>query len=199
MGNDPPRQVRCGGGRLGPDNDEGVVERAKLRLRRATESDIPFIMRTERIAGYEELVGRWDEEQHRTALADHRHAYFVGDDGAATTGFAIVRDWASPERAAHIKRVAVARPGLGYGRALLAEVIDAIFRETDTHRVWIRVFPENERARRAYAAIGLRPEGIARGSAYFRGTYRDELVMAVLRPEWISDSSSQRCHQSNTT
>ena len=175
------------------------MERVKLRLRRATESDIPFIMHTERIAGYEELVGRWDEEQHRTALADHHHAYFVAEDAAAAIGFAIVRDWASSERATHIKRVAVARPSLGYGRALLAEVIDAIFRETDTHRVWIRVFPENERARRAYAAIGFRPEGIARGSAYSRGTYRDELVMAILRPEWIPNPTSQRCRQTSNT
>jgi len=175
------------------------VERARLRLRRATGSDIPFIMHTERIAEYEELVGRWDEGQHRTALADNGYAYFVADDGAAAVGFAIVRDWASPERAAHIKRVAVARAGLGYGRALLAEVIDAIFRETDAHRVWIRVFPENERARRAYAAIGFRPEGIARGSGYFRGTYRDELVMAVLRPEWIANPTSQCCRQPSNT
>src|SRR5262245_34099153 len=156
-------------------------------------------MHTERIAEYEELVGRWDEGQHRTALADRGYAYFVADDSAAAVGFAIVRDWASPEQAVHINRVAVARPGLGYGRALLAEVIDATFRETDAYRVWIRVFPENERARRAYAAIGFRPEGIARGSAYFRGTYRDELVMAVLRPEWIANPTSQCCRQPSNT
>ena len=28
------------------------------------------------------------------------------------------------------------------------------------------------------------PEGVARGSAFFGGLYRDELVMALLRPEW---------------
>jgi len=50
--------------------------------------------------------------------------------------------------------------------------------------VWLGVFPENVRAQKAYAAVGFRPEGVARGSAFFGGIHRDELVMALLRPEW---------------
>jgi diamine N-acetyltransferase len=50
--------------------------------------------------------------------------------------------------------------------------------------VWLGVFPDNTRARRAYEAVGFRAEGIARGSAFFYGVHRDELVMAVLRPVW---------------
>jgi RimJ/RimL family protein N-acetyltransferase len=48
------------------------------------------------------------------------------------------------------------------------------------------VFPENARARRAYEAVGFRAEGVARGSAFFGGIYRDELIMAILRPEWTA-------------
>ena len=40
------------------------------------------------------------------------------------------------------------------------------------------------RARRTYEALGFLAEGVARGSAFFGGIYRDELVMALLRPEW---------------
>jgi len=32
--------------------------------------------------------------------------------------------------------------------------------------------------------VGFRAEGIARSSAFFGGGHRDELVMAVLPPEW---------------
>src|SRR5262249_42219907 len=74
-------------------------------------------MATERIAGFEQFVGRWEEARHRLALADGRHAYFIGRDGLEPIGFVIVRDWASPERVAVIKRIAVSRPGQGYGRA----------------------------------------------------------------------------------
>jgi diamine N-acetyltransferase len=156
----------------------------RLSIMRADESAIPFVMATERTAGFEALVGRWDEAQHRAALADGRHAYFIGRDGAEPIGFVIVRDWAAPERVTLIKRICVSRPGLGLGRALLTGVVDAVFKETHAWRVWLGVFPDNTRARRAYEAVGFRAEGIARGSAFFGGVHRDELVMAVLRPEW---------------
>jgi RimJ/RimL family protein N-acetyltransferase len=32
--------------------------------------------------------------------------------------------------------------------------------------------------------VGFQAEGIARGNAFFGGNYRDELVMALLRPDW---------------
>jgi RimJ/RimL family protein N-acetyltransferase len=158
---------------------------AEISIVRGDESAIPFIMATERIAGFEHLVGRWEENEHRAALADGRHAYFVGSDGSEPIGFVIVRDWGSPERVTLIKRIAVSRPGLGHGRALLAKVVDAVFAQTDAWRIWLGVFPENTRARRAYEAVGFQPEGIARGRAFIGGTYRDELIMALLRPEWM--------------
>jgi diamine N-acetyltransferase len=156
-----------------------------LNIIRADASAIPFVMATERTAGFEQFVGRWEEAQHRAALVDGRHAYFIGRDAAGPIGFVIVRDWAAPERVTLIKRIAVGRPGLGYGRALLTGVVDAVFRETNAWRVWLGVFPDNTRAQRAYEAVGFRAEGIARGTAFFGGVHRDELVMAVLRPEWV--------------
>jgi RimJ/RimL family protein N-acetyltransferase len=150
--------------------------------------DIGFVMATERLAGYEQLVGRWDAAQHRAALADGRHAYFVARLDSEAVGFAIIRDWASPERVAHIKRIAVSRPGLGHGRSFLALLVERIFTDTEAYRIWLGVFPDNVRARRSYEAVGFRAEGIARGNAFFGGTHRDEMVMALLRPEWSSHS-----------
>jgi RimJ/RimL family protein N-acetyltransferase len=165
---------------------------SNLTIARADSSAIPFVMATERTAGFEQFVGRWDEARHRAALADGRHVYFIGRDGAEPIGFVIVRDWASPERVTFIKRMAVARPGLGYGRALLGLAIDAVFRETEAWRVWLSLYVDNVRARRTYESLGFQAEGIARGSAFFGGVHRDELVMAVLRPEWEIKTGSNR-------
>jgi RimJ/RimL family protein N-acetyltransferase len=155
-----------------------------FRLVHATEEDLPFIMATERLEGYDALVGRWDETHHRAAFADGSHAYFVGFAGPAPIGFALLRHWGSPERVTLVKRIAVAAPGQGLGRMLLQAVLDRVFEDTDTYRVAIGLFPDNHRARRAYEAVGFTAEGISRGSAYFKGAYRDELVMSLLRPEW---------------
>ena len=155
-----------------------------LDLVRAEQSHVPFIMATERTEGYEALVGSWDEARHRAALADGSHACFVGYEAGEPIGFAILRFWDSPERVTLVRRVAVVRPGQGHGRRLLAAVVDRAFRETQVHRLQIGLFPDNARARRAYEAVGFRAEGISRGSAFFHGEYRDELVMSLLRPEW---------------
>ena len=156
-----------------------------MRLAAATEADLPFIMETERRDGYVDLVGRWDAARHRAALTDGRHAYFVGGpDGQALAGFGILRDWASPERVTLLKRLAVAEPGQGHGRRLLAAIAAAVFERTEAHRLWLGVFPDNGRARRAYEATGFLAEGVARGNAFFGGVHRDELVMSLLRPDW---------------
>jgi hypothetical protein len=57
---------------------------------------MPFVRATERTAGFEQLVGRWDETRHRAALVDGGYVYFIGRDGTEPVGFVIVRDWASP-------------------------------------------------------------------------------------------------------
>ena len=157
-----------------------------FRLARGTPADIPFIMATERLPGYDDLVGRWDEARHHAALADPRYAYFVAATAAGPVGFAIVQDWSSPERVAHIRRIAVCRPGRGHGRALLRLIMDLLFSETGTWRLSLGLFPDNLRARRAYEGAGFRAEGISRGSAFFLGVHRDELIMSILRPEWAA-------------
>ena len=167
-----------------------------MQLEGGTADDIDFVMATERLAGYEHLVGRWDAVQHRAALVDGRHTYFVARRESEAVGFAIVRDWTSQERVAHIKRIAVCRPGLGHGRSFLALLVERIFTDTETFRIWLGVFPDNVRARRSYEAVGFQAEGIARGNAFFGGAHRDELVMAVLRPEWSSNHSKPNAKES---
>ena len=161
-----------------------VLKTDALELVRGTDADVAFVMETERLAGYEELVGRWSGAQHRAALADDRYAYFIARVASQPIGFAIVRDWASSDHVTCIKRIAVARPGEGDGRAFLTRLVNHIFRETEAYRIWLGVFPDNARARRAYEAVGFKAEGVARGSAFFGGVHRDELIMALLRPEW---------------
>lgn len=155
-----------------------------MQLVRGSNEDIAFVVATERLPGFEQLVGRWSDAQHRSALADGRHAYFIARFESEAIGFAIVRDWASAERVAHIKRVVVSHPGRGHGKALLVQLVQIIFQNTDAHRIWLGVFPENTRARRAYEAV--KAEGIARGSAFFGGRHRDEVVMSLLRPDWAA-------------
>jgi RimJ/RimL family protein N-acetyltransferase len=164
---------------------------APIRLIRPTIADIPFIMATERMEGYEHLVGRSDEGWHYAALSDARFAYFLGKLEDESIGFAILRDWASVEQVSHIKRLAVARAGQGLGKPFLRALLGAVFGQTKAYRLSLGLFPENLRARRAYESVGFQVEGVSRGSVYFNGVNRDELVMSILRPEWAQADNHQ--------
>lgn len=153
-------------------------------LRRADLSDLPFIMETERLPGYDKLVGRWERADHESAFENPDYRYFLAMLGDEPVGFCLLRGWNAKDHVCLIKRAALSRTGAGIGRRMIAEVVSRIFTETDAWRCWIGCFPDNLRARKAYEAAGFTAEGIARGNAYFHGEHRDELILSILRPEW---------------
>lgn len=167
-------------------SDALPVSQAKFELARGTAADIPFIMATERRPGFEAFVGRWEAAQHAAAMDDPRYAYFVGHAAGQPVGFAMLRDWDAPEQVTLLKRIAIGEPGQGHGKALLEALLDRVFSETQAYRLSLGLYPDNLRARRAYEGVGFQTEGITRGSAYFGGEHRDEMIMAILRPEWLA-------------
>ena len=155
-----------------------------MMVRRATPNDLPFIMATERLDGYDQLVGRWEEPRHREALAAENYAYFISEVDNESAGFAILRGWNAADRVTLIQRVAIAKPGLGIGTSMMKLIVDCAFQETNVFRLWIGHFTDNIRARRCYQSAGFKPEGITRGSAYFFGVNHDEAILSIIRPEW---------------
>jgi RimJ/RimL family protein N-acetyltransferase len=156
-----------------------------VRLRPATEADIPFVMATERRPGYDALVGRWDASRHRAEMALPSSAYLIGLGEGDAKGFAILRDLGDPSGNVALKRIALAEPGRGFGRAFLAAIAAWTFDRPLSHRLWLDVFIDNERARRAYRAAGFREDGLLR-EAYLRpdGGRVTQVLMSILRTEW---------------
>ena len=146
--------------------------------------EVPALMAIERLPGYDQLVGRWEEAKHRAELANPGTLYFALRDGTRLAGFAIILDLDEPNRRAHLKRIAVADPGRGAGAILLRGLIDALFTETGINRLDLDVFVENDRARRAYEKAGFTAEGVLREHHRTADGYRDVLLMSILRREW---------------
>ena len=74
--------------------------------------------------------------------------------------------------------------GRGYGREAVRLLLSFGFRQMNLNRVFLRVYAENERAIRCYAACGFREEGRLREQVYFDGHYGDVLEMGILRREF---------------
>ena len=155
------------------------------RAERATEADIPAIMAIERTPGFEEFVGRWSEEQHTVELRKKSSRYFVLREGSEVKAFAIFQQIGEPDLRVHLKRIAAKDAGQGSGTRLLSHALDWLYSETETNRIDLDLFVENERARRTYEKLGFIVEGRLRD--YHRsvdGHIRDALIMSILRRDW---------------
>ena len=158
-----------------------------ITLRSASAADNPFVRATERGSGYADLVGRWEEHQHRAELEKPGSAYLMGERNGAANGFALLRDLDEPFGNVLLKRIAVERPGSGFGRAFLQGVVDWVFARETPHRLWLDVFVHNERARHVYRSVGFREDGLLR-EAYVKpdGSRVSQVLMSILRPEWVA-------------
>ena len=142
-------------------------------------------MRIERGEGFERLVGRWAADQHADEMALPGSRYCVARGAAAVEGFALLQGLDDPHGCATLRRIAAARPGSGIGAALLEAALAVAFGEAAVHRLQLRVYPENVRARRTYARTGFVEEGLLRDVGRAAdGTRRSMIMMSMLRPEW---------------
>jgi RimJ/RimL family protein N-acetyltransferase len=74
--------------------------------------------------------------------------------------------------------------GEGYGRDAINTLLRWAFRIQNYRRIWLETLAANERAIRAYRAVGFIEEGRLREHAFFDGRYVDVVQMGMLRSEW---------------
>jgi RimJ/RimL family protein N-acetyltransferase len=75
--------------------------------------------------------------------------------------------------------------GQGYGTDAIQAVLRWAFDYLNLHRVYLTVYAYNERAIRCYQKCGFRHEGTMRQARYSGGRYHDELMMGLLRDEFL--------------
>ena len=158
-----------------------------MQVQPATPSDIPAIMRVERVDGYARFIGRWDAEQHAAELENPSSRYLVVRDGTDIAGFALLQEIGRFSQSVRLRRIAVENAGRGIGSVLLRSVLQTCFDDLAAHRVYLYVFVENERAYRTYLKNGFVAEGIVRdGHRDPDGSFRSMRLMSMLRPEWAA-------------
>jgi aminoglycoside 6'-N-acetyltransferase len=164
-----------------------VGDRVTLRgLRRADHERLRAILAEPDVArwwGAAGLDAALDE-----VMGQHGHVTLVVVVGREVAGAILYSEEDDPEyRHAGIDLfLASAHQGRGLGPEAIRLVARHLFEERGHHRLTIDPAADNERAIRAYEAVGFRPVGIMR--AYERGpdgTFHDSLLMDLLAGELI--------------
>ncbi len=72
----------------------------------------------------------------------------------------------------------------GYGTDVVRTLLRHAFETLNLHRVYLRVYEENQRGIRAYEKAGFTVEGRMREAKFMDGRYQDVILMGILRSEW---------------
>lgn len=127
-------------------------------------SDIPEVMRIERLPGYDAFVGRWDVAEHTAEMASPDARYLGLRDGDGLAAFVILQKLREPS--VRLRRIAVDGVGRGVGTQVLREVMDLVFETTQATALHLDVHVDNARAHHVYVREGLvelgRPDDVHR-------------------------------------
>jgi RimJ/RimL family protein N-acetyltransferase len=74
----------------------------------------------------------------------------------------------------------------GLGSEATRLLVDHAFRNLPLHRITLGVYEFNPRARRAYEKAGFVVEGREREALKFDDQRVDQVMMSILRPEWLA-------------
>lgn len=179
-----------------------VVEGEGLRLRRATEDDLPFLLalaaRPE-VADFLAAVSPWEEGEARAALAadPHDEGRFVLEAEAPDGGFEPAGGVAFSvanrrSRIAYLFGVMVDPAWRGWGLAgrasrLLAE---HLIRGLGYHRVQLEVYGFNESAVRVFERAGFVREGVRRAAYQRHGAWHDGILFGLVEEDLDGDGGS---------
>ena len=123
------------------------------------------------------------------ALAEHPCAWVIRRDGRLV-GQARLDDIDHADGRARlaIGLLSEEELGRGLGRAAVRLVLEHAFGVLGLNRVDLRVLAYNTRAIRCYAACGFVEEGRERQAARVAGEWHDDVIMGILRSEYLVDA-----------
>ena len=79
----------------------------------------------------------------------------------------------------------------GYGTEAVQLLLRHGFETLNLHRIYLRVYSTNPRAKRSYEKAGFVLEGTMRDAVYRHGKYADMHIMSILREEWESPAEGK--------
>jgi RimJ/RimL family protein N-acetyltransferase len=128
---------------------------------------------------------RWYET--RNSQTDRLDLALVDRATGRCLGEAVLNRWEPADQACNF-RILIGPAGRdrGLGSEATRLILRHAFTATDLFRVELGVFAFNPRALHVYEAAGFRVEGRRRGAHVSDGERVDDIVMAVLRPDWLA-------------
>lgn len=184
-----------------------MIEGKRVRLRSFELSDLEGIMKYWNNMELRNFVGSvdrgpvsrndeeewirntWKERSERKAytmaietIADNR---LIG--GVGLFDF----NWTSRSAMTGISIYNPAYWGKGYGQESMNLMLGFAFHNLNLNRVELNTFDFNKRARKCYLKVGFKEAGRRRKACFIDGQYHDDIIMDILKEEWLGESKGR--------
>ena len=83
-----------------------------------------------------------------------------------------------------VRRIAITDKGYGYGKEAMSGLIRYAFEGTETNRLWLDVYPDNEIRIKLYESLGMHCDGVLRKNYLSERGYLDQIIYSMLRSEY---------------
>jgi RimJ/RimL family protein N-acetyltransferase len=122
--------------------------------------------------------GRWSQiaitlKENGEPIGDCAVKIHEGDPRQATIGITLSRKF----------------QGQGFASEALTALFSFLFAELNLHRIQADTDPRNLSCCRLFERLGMRREAHHRESLWFKGSWVDEYLYAILRSEWLRQPS----------
>jgi RimJ/RimL family protein N-acetyltransferase len=125
----------------------------------------------------------WKQRQERKAFT---FAIETIADGKAIGGIGLEINWTSRSAILGIGIYDPSKWGKGYGQESLNLILGFAFQNLNLNRVELDTFDFNKRAQECYQKVGFKEVGRRRKASFIDGNYRDEIIMDILKDEWLA-------------
>ena len=169
---------------------ETLIAGKRLRLRRANETDLNYIMTLQYAPENLKFIAPFSEDYQREIISsdgsEKLDVIIEEIDTGIAAGYFMLRKLDTP--CAEFTHVIIGRKGLGYGREALNLLLEWTFKVKKFHRVWIDCKEYNEIALHLYERVGFVREGVLREYLLTDGVYENLVVLGMLNREYRAHS-----------
>ena len=131
----------------------------------------------------EEKARQW--YRTRKYQTDRLDLAIVDKASGEVVGEAVLNDWDPDNQSCNFRiLIGAAGQGRGLGTEATRLIVEYGLEEIGLHRISLGVYAFNPRAQRAYEKAGFKVEGVLRDALLWDGEWVDEIIMAVLAPDW---------------
>ena len=169
-----------------------LAEGPRLRLRRAEESDLPYIMKLEFAPENLKFIVPFEEAFHHKIITEGKASLdiIVERPDGTPVGYILMNGLLTEAKEAEWTHFIMGEKGKGYGHEAMKLIKALTFRELGFHRAWLDCKDYNARALHLYQSEGMVREGLIRDTIITNGKYENLVILGMLEREYEA-----RCQQ----